>query len=199
MFTGIIEATGVVKKIVPASDQVRLVLSLPFAKELELGESVAVNGCCLTVAEFDEQTAAFDLLTQTLDVTALGDLAVGDVVNLERAMGVGARFGGHFVQGHVDAKGTVVDLTASGQDHRYEIEVPSSVMKFCLEKGSITLDGISLTAAELTKSSVVCWITPHTHEVTNLRHRKVGDSINLEGDLFAKYVDQLLDKRAQTV
>jgi len=198
VFTGIIESVGEVLKVTPVSDQVRLTLSLPFAKELELGESVAVNGCCLTVAEFDDSSASFDLLSQTLEVTSLGELKEGDVVNLERAMGVGARFGGHFVQGHVDAKGKILDLSQVGQDHRYEVEVPDSVLKFCLEKGSITLDGISLTAAELTDHSVVCWITPHTYEVTSLNAKKIGDTVNLEGDLFAKYVDQLLEKREQS-
>ena len=147
------------------------------------------------MARFDETSAAFDLLTQTLEVTALGNLQVGEKVNLERAMGVGARFGGHFVQGHVDTKGTILDLTITGQDHRYEVQVPDSILKLCLEKGSITLDGISLTSAELTSNSVVCWITPHTHEVTNLRYKQVGDEVNIEGDLFAKYIDQLLEKR----
>ena len=195
MFTGIIEATGKVLEIAPASDQVRIKLELPFAAELELGESVAVNGCCLTVAEFDEASACFDLLTQTLEVTSLGDLSVGAVVNLERAMGTGDRFGGHFVQGHVDTTGTILDLSKVGQDHRYEVEVPERILKLCLEKGSITLDGISLTSAELTEKSVVCWITPHTFEVTNLQHKQIGDRVNLEGDLFAKYIDQMLEKR----
>lgn len=198
MFTGIIEGLGRVLEIKPSSEQIRLKLALPFAKELELGESVAVNGCCLTVAEFDETSGSFDLLSQTLEVTALGDLKEGDEVNLERAMSTGARFGGHFVQGHVDAQGTIVELKQVGQDHRYEVAVPPAIRALCLEKGSITLDGISLTAAEVTESSVVCWITPHTYEVTNLKHRKSGDAINLEGDLFAKYVDQLLEKRLES-
>ena len=194
MFTGLVEATGKVCSIESRGDQARLTLELPFASELADGESVAVNGCCLTVTGHDEQTASFDILRQTLDVTSLGELSEGRLVNLERAMLAGDRFGGHFVQGHVDATGKILDLSPHGQDHRLEISLPEQIQKLCVDKGSLALDGISLTIAELKEDSAVFWIIPHTMEHTRLSDAQVGQKVNLEADMLAKHVARLIGK-----
>ena len=195
MFTGLVEAIGAVISLEAKGGQARLVLDLPFAAELALGDSVAINGCCLTVAEFARGGTAFDLLAQTLRVTSLGGLAAGSSVNLERAMMVGDRFGGHFVQGHVDGTGNVTRLEVSGQDHIVGVSLPPEIHRLCIDKGSLTLDGISLTIAELTSDGAVFWITPHTWEHTHLHSASIGQAMNLEIDLLAKYVEKLLEAR----
>jgi riboflavin synthase len=195
MFTGLVEATGTVASLELIGEQARLVLEIPFAGELALGDSVAVNGCCLTVAELAPGGVAFDLLGQTLRVTSLGNLSAGSIVNLERAMMVGDRFGGHFVQGHVDGTGKLIRLEASGQDHIVGVSLPPEIHRLCIDKGSLTLDGISLTIAELTADGAVFWITPHTWEQTHLHVAQVGQAMNLEVDMLAKYVDKLLAAR----
>jgi riboflavin synthase len=195
MFTGLVEALGTVINLETKGEQARLLLDIPFAKELAIGDSVATNGCCLTVAEFLGGGVAFDLLAQTLRVTSLGGLTGGSVVNLERAMMVGDRFGGHFVQGHVDAVGQLTRVDVSGQDHILHIALPPDVHRLCIDKGSLTLDGISLTIAELTADAAIFWITPHTWEHTHLHQAQVGQAMNLEVDMLAKYVDKLLAAR----
>lgn len=195
MFTGLVEAIGHVVSLEPRGQSARLTLKVgPIAQELSDGDSVAVNGCCLTVTEknAEAQTACFDLLMQTLRVTSLGDLKTGSLVNLERAMALGTRFGGHLVQGHVDATVRILDWSPQGQDHRLEIALPEEHRGLVIPKGSICLDGISLTAAEATETSVVCWIIPHTHQVTNLHTKKTGDQLNVEFDMLGKYVRELL-------
>lgn len=198
MFTGLVETTGSVISLEPRGESARLALNVgAMAGELTDGESVAVNGCCLTVAAKDvaAQTAIFDLLMQTLCVTSLGDLKTGSLVNLERAMALGARFGGHFVQGHVDATVKVLDWGEHGQDHRLEVEIPAEHRGLIIPKGSICLDGISLTAAEVTETSVVCWIIPHTFQLTNLRTKKPGDRLNVEFDMLGKHVRELMRRQ----
>lgn len=195
MFTGLVEALGTVVSLEAKGEQARLMLEIPFAGELALGDSVAINGCCLTVADLAAGAVGFDLLAQTLRVTSLGNLAAGSVVNLERAMQVGDRFGGHFVQGHVDGIGTVTRLEANGQDHIVGVSLPPEIHRLCIDKGSLTLDGISLTIAELTTDGAVFWITPHTWAQTHLQHAAVGQAMNLETDMLAKYVDKLLAAR----
>ena|SRR6478672_5352983 len=195
MFTGLVEATGTVVSLESKGEQARLTLDLPFAGELALGDSVAVNGCCLTVAELAGNGTAFDLLAQTLKVTSLGALTAGSIVNLERAMMVGERFGGHFVQGHVDSTGVVTRLEERGQDHIVGVSLPPEIHRLCIDKGSLTLDGISLTIAELAEDGAVFWITPHTWDRTHLKAAKVGQTMNLEVDMLAKYVDKLLSAR----
>ena len=191
MFTGLVETVGRVVSLEERGEQARLTISAPFSAEVALGDSVAINGCCLTVVEFDEKTMAFDILKQTLSVTSLGELKEDSQINLERALAVGDRLGGHFVQGHVDATGKVVDLSTDGQDHRYEVSLPAEIQKYCIEKGALCLDGISLTIAELKESSAVFWITPHTFISTNLNEKQEGQLINLEADMLAKYVEKL--------
>lgn len=192
MFTGLIEAIGTIAHLANLGEQARLTVTLPFAEELVLGDSVAVNGCCLTVTEITPATASFDLLAQTLAVTSLGQLREGHQVNLERALRVGDRLGGHFVQGHVDATGEILDWSPRGQDHRLEVSLPPDLRALCIPKGSLAIDGISLTLAELTAHSTVCWITPHTTRATHLGSAKIGQRVNLEGDLLAKHVQQQL-------
>lgn len=193
MFTGLVELTGKVLSLEPRGESARLIVEAPkIAPELTLGESVAVNGCCLTVTDIADGTFAFDLLMQTLRVTSLGDLKSGSLVNLERAMRLGDRFGGHFVQGHVDDTLRVLDFSPHGQDHRLEVEFPSKHHGLVIPKGSICLDGISLTAAEVTERSVTCWIIPHTAQVTHLHTKKPGDRVNVEFDMLGKHVRELV-------
>ncbi len=195
MFTGLVEALGLVVSLDAEKGQARLVLEISFVSELALGDSVAVNGCCLTVASIEGRHVAFDLLAQTLDVTSLGGLKRGMVVNLERAMQVGDRFGGHFVQGHVDAFGIICGMDERGQDHVVEVELPEAIARLCIEKGSLAIDGISLTIASLVGERAVFWITPHTWQHTNLHAAEVGQRVNLEADMLAKHVDRLLAAR----
>ena len=195
MFTGLVEAVGTVVSLESKGEQARLTLELPFAAELKLGDSVAINGCCLTVADRASNGTSFDLLAQTLRVTSLGELKAGSKVNLERAMMVGDRFGGHFVQGHVDATGRINRLEASGQDHIVGVSLPPEIHRLCVDKGSLAIDGISLTIAELTVDGAVFWITPHTWENTHLHAARIGQAVNLEADMLAKYVEKLVSAR----
>ena len=193
MFTGLVEATGEVAAIAPrGADGSRLTLRVPFADEVRAGESIAVNGCCLTAVEPSAGTVSFDVLNETLRRTNLGVLAPGALVNLERALAASARLGGHFVQGHIDGTVEVLAFDARGADWRLEVALPAAGCGYVVEKGSIAIDGISLTVAEVGAASFVCWIIPHTREVTNLRARCAGDRVNLEYDLLAKYVERLL-------
>lgn len=193
MFTGLVETTGRVRSLDRLGEQARLSLAIPFAAELTMGESVAVNGCCLTVAAMDPEGACFDLLAQTLAVTSLGDLSASSTVNLERALRAGDRFGGHFVQGHVDATGSVIALEPRGQDHVLDVSLPPEIERLCIDKGSLCVDGISLTIAELSSGQARFWITPHTFTATHLPELKAGARVNLEADLLAKHVAKLMD------
>lgn len=194
MFTGLVEALGTTLALEDRGEQARLTMQIPFADELKLGDSVAVNGCCLTVADLGDGVA-FDLLAQTLRVTSLGSLRPGSIVNLERAMSLGDRFGGHFVQGHVDATGTITRLERNGQDHILGVSIPPDIHQLCVDKGSISIDGISLTIAELHEAEAVFWITPHTWQHTHLHQAVPGQTVNLEADMLAKHVAKLMEAR----
>ena len=191
MFTGLIESTGRTVSLETRGQQARLTIEAPFSTQATSGDSVAVNGCCLTVVEQDDQTLTFDILTQTLEVTSLGALSPGALVNLERALRADDRLGGHFVQGHVDTTGIIKDLSPQGQDHRYEVSLSPGVYRYCIGRGSLAVDGISLTIAELLPESALFWITPHTFKATNLQSAQIGQEVNLEADLLAKYVESL--------
>ncbi|MEI6713366.1 MAG: riboflavin synthase [Verrucomicrobiota bacterium] len=197
MFTGLVEETGeVVSLETTQGGGVRLWLYAPLiAPSAALGDSVAVNGCCLTVSGKDGARLQFDLLQETLARTSLGGAHAGSLVNLERALSAGARFGGHFVQGHIDGTAEILRIEPSGADLRLQIALPVEGARYLVAKGSIAVDGISLTVAELAKDSFTLWIIPHTREVTNLRTRKAGDRVNLEYDLLAKYVERMLEAR----
>ncbi|MEQ1861435.1 MAG: riboflavin synthase [Chthoniobacteraceae bacterium] len=197
MFTGLVEATGEVIAIAPrGADGARLSLRVPFAGEVIEGESIAVNGCCLTAVAPSAETIHFDVLSETLRRTNLGALAPGSIVNLERALAANARLGGHFVQGHIDGTAEVIDFSARGADWRLEVALAAEARGYVVGKGSIAIDGISLTVAEVGESSVVCWIIPHTRAATNLRERRAGERVNVEYDLLAKYVERLIAVRA---
>lgn len=198
MFTGIVESTGEVASITLREGGARIVLHVgAMAGELSLGESVAVNGCCLTVTEFDGSagTAAFDLLHETMRVTNLGALVEGSVVNLERALRIGDRLSGHFVQGHVDGTGKVLAMEPIGADHRLVVSLPAEWARLVVHKGSVCINGMSLTVAELGPDRMTFWITPHTFTVTNLLTAKAGDSVNLEFDMLAKHIERLVAGR----
>jgi riboflavin synthase len=192
MFTGIIEEVG----RVVANRDARLKITAPRTeKDIRSGDSVAVNGCCLTVASRARDQLTFDLLKETLDRTHLKTLRRGDRVNLERALRAGNRFGGHFVQGHIDCVARIRDFEKRGADHRLEIELPARFSRYAAEKGSIAIDGISLTIAKVHAKSFVVWIVPHTKRHTNLQSAAVGHAVNLEFDVLAKYVERMLPRQ----
>jgi riboflavin synthase len=193
MFTGLVEECGTVVEFKQSTDRARLIVASEVVScGVQRGDSIAVNGCCLTVAEEAPDRLSFDLLGETLARTNLGQVAPGTPVNLERALSATGRLGGHFVQGHIDCTSPIVSLTPSGPDWRLEVALPLSYARYLAFKGSIAIDGISLTVAEITKETFVVWIIPHTSAVTSLRTREAGDLVNLEFDLLAKYVERIL-------
>ena len=199
MFTGIVEETGRVERIEPAAEAIALtVRARVCGKAVRTGDSVAVNGCCLTVVKITPakkgggKLLRFDLLRETWDRTNLSAVKPGSGVNLERALRFGGRLGGHFVTGHVDGTGQITRWEPAGQDYLLEVAAPREVLQYVLFKGSITVDGISLTVAKVNRRSFQVWIIPHTREVTALGERAVGDAVNLEGDLLGKYVRQFV-------
>lgn len=197
MFTGLVECTGKVVSMTPVASGARYAIAIPFAAELSLGDSVAVNGCCLTVDRVDGELVEFDLLTQTMRVTSLGTLQPGSLCNLERAMGGAGRFGGHFVMGHVDTTGQVVSVEPVGQDHVVRVRIPHDYMRYTIDKGSIAIDGISLTIANVVNEDTLeFWITPHTWQRTNMHTYSVGTVVDIEVDMIAKYVEKMFSSRA---
>jgi riboflavin synthase len=196
MFTGIVEETGEVEAFARASGSWRLRVSasaiLPGMVE---GESVAVNGCCLTAVALDGKGMSFDVLEETRRLTNLHSIVPGAPVNLERSLRADSRLGGHFVTGHIDGRGTVETFEARGSDHYLRIRGPWGCGRFLIVKGSIAVDGISLTVAEVEGDAFAVWIIPHTIAVTNLRTRGVGDAVNLEFDMLGKYVEKMLEAR----
>jgi riboflavin synthase len=200
MFTGIVEGTGTVAALAAAADGsgVRLELAAPWlAGQLEPGESVAVNGCCLTVAEATAAGFAADLVAETLRRTALGGLAAGARVNLERPVALGGRLGGHLVQGHVDGVAKVLDRKPVGEGEEVRIELPPDLERYVVEKGSIAVDGVSLTVAGVGHGWLTVALVPHTLEVTTLGDRHPGDPVQLEVDVVAKYVERLVEGRVR--
>ena len=199
MFTGIVEETGVVVDIRPADKAIELTVRPGLcARGMRVGDSLAVNGCCLTVVKLAGRgaraSARFDLLRETWQRTNLQFLRPGSLVNLERSLRADSRLGGHFVTGHIDGVGRIRTWERVGQDWVLDVQAPPEVMRYLVYKGSIALDGISLTVAAVRKREFRVWIIPHTFEVTNLREKKVGDALNLEADLVGKYVEQMLGK-----
>jgi riboflavin synthase len=194
MFTGIVEGTGTVAALAAAdAGGARLEVEAPFlAGDLRQGESVAVNGCCLTVAQATAAGFAADLVAETLRRTVLGGLAAGDLVNLERPMALGGRLGGHLVQGHIDGVARVLDRTAPGDGQEIRIELPPDLERYVVEKGSVAVDGVSLTVAGVGPGWFAVALVPHTLEVTTLGGRRPGDPVQLEVDVVAKYVERLV-------
>ncbi len=197
MFTGLVECTGRIATMTPIADGARYTLEIPFAAELALGDSVAVNGCCLTVDAIENDRVSFDILTQTMRVTSLGTLHEGDSVNLERAMKNSDRLGGHFVMGHVDACGEIIAVEPVGQDRKITVRIPEEYTRYCIDKGSISIDGISLTIAAISGNILEFWITPHTFARTNLSKAKPGTIVDIEVDMLAKYMEKLFAARTE--
>jgi riboflavin synthase len=196
MFTGLIEATGRVVAAEPRGDGLRLVLEAPgVAETMRIGDSLALNGCCLTVAATDGARLSFDLLRETVARTNLEAVRTGSAVNLERAMAADGRFGGHIVTGHIDATGVVRAWGPVGSDHELRVGIEPGHGIYLVPKGCIAVDGISLTVGEVSADEFSVWIIPHTREVTALRERAVGDRVNLEFDLLAKYAEKILASR----
>ena len=203
MFTGIVEETGTVEKIKRGAKSILLtVRAKTSARGLKPGGSLAVNGCCLTAVKISSRGKSklvqFDLLAETWKRTNFQSLKTGSLVNLERPLRADGEFGGHFVTGHVDGVGKILRWEKSGVDHVLEIAAPENVMRYVIQKGSIAIDGISLTVAGVGKKSFCIWIIPHTFEVTALREGKVGDAVNLEADLLGKYAEKFLQRVVKT-
>jgi riboflavin synthase len=199
MFTGLIEEVGTVRSMRTGLGRAELRLAAPHAAPgTRVGDSIAVNGCCLTVISVQDEELSFDLLEETISRTNLGTLKRGSAVNLERPLAAGSRLGGHFVQGHVDCAAPITSLDKKASDWRLEIRLPAQNVRYVVEKGSIVVNGISLTVAEVNNESFTAWIIPHTFRSTNLKMAQPGDMVNLEFDLLAKYVERMLS-RAPTI
>jgi len=193
MFSGIVEEAGKVVSFQAGEAAWRLVVAADRAGEgLAVGDSLAVNGCCLTVAEASPGRFSFDVLEETRRLTNFSRLRAGAAVNLERSLRFDGRVGGHFVTGHIDGVGRILELERRGQDIFLKIRAPEGGGRHLVHKGSIAVDGISLTLAEVEDDDFAVWIIPHTIEVTNLRESRVGDLVNLEYDMLGKFVEKLL-------
>lgn len=192
MFTGLIEDLGTVESVERTGDGARLRISSLLAGELALGDSIAVNGCCLTATAVQNGAFETEAMNQTLTVTALSEVAEGGKVNLELAMKAGERLGGHIVQGHVDGVGAVASVEDDGFARRVRVELPQELLRYVVDKGSITLSGVSLTVAELGETWAEVSLIPETLERTNLGEVQAGSQINVECDIVAKYVERLV-------
>lgn len=192
MFTGLVEDVGIVESLDRSTDGARLRISTQLAPEITEGDSIAVNGCCLTATSIDANGFETEAMNQTLQVTALGAIETGSRVNLELAMKASDRLGGHIVQGHVDGIGTVLQAEDDGFARRVRVELPQEFLRYVVDKGSITLDGVSLTTADLGDSWAEVSLIPETLERTNLGEAEPGSKLNVECDIVAKYVERLV-------
>jgi riboflavin synthase len=196
MFTGIVEELGTVVSIEEQPDAKRITFSGPLVtSDVHRGDSISVNGACLTAVEIASDTFTADVMHETLRLTSLGSLVAGSPVNLERAMNAATRFGGHMVLGHVDGVGTVVSRKPSENWEWVTIEIPTDLMKYVVLKGSITIDGISLTVNEVTTSTVSFSLIPETLRLTTLGSKGVGSLVNVEVDIMAKHIEKLIESR----
>jgi len=196
MFTGIVEETGTVVRIIESPAAIRLQVRAKICgSDANLGDSIAVNGCCLTVVEIHDEPNAkllsFDLLRETWARTNFAAVKEGSAVNLERSLPVNGRIHGHFVTGHIDGTGTIEVFEKRGADWYLQVKAAEDLLRYVVFKGSIAIDGISLTVAEVTRDTFSVWIIPHTYQVTALRERSAGQRVNLEADLLAKYVEKI--------
>jgi len=196
MFTGLIEEVGSVIAVRGSNRGTQLQITAPrIAKKISTGDSVAVNGCCLTLSSRRGDRLTFDLLEETIGRTNLKGLRPDTPVNLERALSADGRFGGHLIQGHIDRTSPILAFEERAGDHRLEVQLPAEFAHYVVSKGSIAMNGISLTVAEVLPTSFVVWIIPHTKRHTNLDRVKAGDLLNLEFDILAKYVERMLSRR----
>lgn len=197
MFTGIVEETGRVISFHPEAEAWELIIAADQVRQdAALGDSIAINGCCLTIAR---QTAAglhFDVLEETRRLTNFQAFSPNSPVNLERSLRFGGKVGGHFVTGHIDTTGEIVTLEPRGKDHYLRVRVAEACTRYIVHKGSIAIDGISLTIAEVEAAEFAVWLIPHTMLATNLHSRRIGDAVNLEFDLLGKHVEKLLATRS---
>lgn len=193
MFTGIVEATARVDELRESDNLTRLRISHPVLADLAIGDSIAVNGVCLTAVAVEGGSASVEAVPETMSRTNLGELKSGDRVNIERPLAVSARFDGHIVQGHVDGRAKVASISDDGDSIRVRFAAPSNLMRYVVEKGSIAVDGVSLTVSAVTDDGFEVVLIPHTLEVTALGDRAAGDSVNLEIDVVAKYVERLME------
>ncbi|WPL38685.1 riboflavin synthase [Malacoplasma iowae] len=198
MFTGIIEEVGKIKKITKTSSGILLTISAnKVLQDCKIGDSIAVNGICLTVTKFDSNSFSVDVMNETVKKTSLSKLSQNTCLNLERAMLINSRFGGHIVSGHIDGIGTICEIKKDGIASIFKINTSKEITKYIINKGSITIDGISLTVVGVNDVSFTVSIIPHTMFVSNLGHKKVGDIVNLENDCIAKYVEKMLDNKQE--
>lgn len=196
MFTGIVRELGRVYSSEGSEEGLALVVQAPgTAAQLGVGDSVSINGCCLTAESVEGARISLHAVPETLARSTLGRLSVGDAVNVESAVRAGDPLGGHYVQGHVDAVGRVQSVEAEGDGLRAFVEAPPEVLRYCVEKGSVTIDGVSLTVAELGHEEFAVALVPHTLEATTLSALAPGQEVNLEADVLAKYVERLLEAR----
>lgn len=197
MFTGIVEEIGTLKEIIPSSQSIKLTVQCQkVIQDVKVGDSIAVNGICLTVTKFTSNSFTADVMPETMRKTNLGSLRVGEKVNLERALRLGDRLGGHIVTGHIDGTGKVFDRLEEDNAIWLEITASSDILKYIVQKGSVALDGTSLTIADIGDKSFKVSLIPLTAEMTNLKNKKYGDVINIECDIIGKYVEKLLNKDA---
>jgi len=201
MFTGIIEEKGAIKRLTNDDSHVQFTIYAPtILNDVQEGDSIAVNGICLTATQLTAQSFTADVMNETLNRTSLKDLSVSDEVNVERAMQVSDRFSGHIVSGHIDGVGEITSIQKDGLSYWYRVKTPSHILKYIIEKGSVALDGISLTVAAVDEQSFSVSVIPHTFESTNFKSKNVGDIVNIENDLFAKYIEKFVGPNiSQTV
>ena len=193
MFTGIVEEVGTVRTVQRTGTSSFIeIQAKKVLEDVHLGDSIAVNGVCLTVTSFTSDSFRADVMNETLSRSSLGTLKNGSPVDLERAMAAGGRFGGHIVSGHIDGTGTITDIKKDGIAHWYTVSAPAEILRYIVEKGSIAIDGISLTVAKVTETSFSVSIIPHTAAETVLSYKKPGDIVNLENDIIGKYIEKLM-------
>lgn len=198
MFTGIVEEIGTVKNIIKGSRSIKLAIAAQKVLEnTNLGDSIAVNGVCLTVTALGKNGFTADVMPESMSKTNMGKLKPGDRVNLERALTLASRLGGHIVSGHIDGVGEIIDMEKDDNAVRVTLTASSKVMKYIVSEGSVALDGVSLTVAHLGESDFTVSLIPHTAQVTTLLDKKVGDKLNVENDVVGKYVERLLDFSAK--
>jgi riboflavin synthase len=199
MFTGLISSLGVVEAITKGSEYAKLTIKdANICGQISIGDSVSVNGTCLSVTAFDNQIFTLDVMVQTLKLTAIGSLSKGDLVNLELATKAGEPLGGHIVQGHVDCIGKVLEIKEAEKWVALTVTIPEEKMRYVVPQGSIAIDGVSLTVGEIddSKNTITVWLIPQTLELTNLGKKSPADEVNIEVDILAKYVERLVNKKS---
>lgn len=194
MFTGLVAAKGDLRSLVLNSESALIEIATELVGEIGIGDSVSVNGVCLTAIDVSEETFRADVMLQTLKLTSLGNLAVGDKVNIELAARADSRLGGHIVQGHVDGVARVIANSPGEKWNKFVVDIPENLSRYIVNQGSIAVDGVSLTVGSIEGSKLELWLIPETLEKTNLGEKIIGDLVNIEVDIFAKYVEKLLRK-----